>query len=486
MNTSLKVYYNNSIVSKYTIISGTFLIIFSSMVLTIDIYGFSIPFYDEWDAEAFATYAPYLKGKYEVANLFEPHNGHRIVLTRLSALAFFLLNGGWDPELQMLLSAFLHALTGAFIVYTLVRDKVKHIDLFAIFSIVIMFSIPFSWMSVLVAFQTQFYFMLFFAAIAIFSLSESRYFLGYLFAFCSYLSMTPGAFVLPAFIIGIAVNAINAGSFRRKDLVRTLTAIGIFLLMILYRAETSADDIYRARNILDFSISTVAAFWWPFRLSNPLGMFVFAPFLIFLFRSIFSDRTHTFYIILGAFVICQILAMGYFRGAYGVPPANRYLSIFSLGICVNLLCLVDMIKLKKSRNVLWGMGWLLVVSYGVMLAAHTSVTIGLPERYAQNSTTQSILTGYLRDRDMSVFEEYSELEISYTNPQRLANILSDPIVVSILPSSLVPTNQDKLSSIKYFLFEFNLVLLVLGMLALFLGSILFVRQYKRSAPSFLN
>ena len=446
------------------------------MILTINAYGVSIPFFDEWDAEGYATYVPLVKDEYDFASIFDSHNGHRITSTRLAFLTLFLLNGGWDPELQMTLSAFLHALTGALVVYVIVRNKVEYIDLFSVCAIVLVFSIPFSWMSVLVAFQTQFYFMILFATLSIIFLSDARYFFGYLFSVFSYLSMTPGAFILPAFMIGKVIAAKDVSALR-KDVLYLVAAAGIFLAMILLRTEVSVDDVYSARNIFDFSISTMAALWWPFRLGNVLGVFVYIPMIIYFSRSFFGNRTCIVLAMLGAFLICQIIAMGYFRGAYGVPPANRYLAILSLGICVNMLCLMDILKQSYSlKNLIFSLIWVFVISYGVLMAAHASLTVGLPERHEQNLVAQSVITEFLRDRDESVFAGYSDLDISYNNPERLVDLLSDPIMISILPSALNSANPDRLSSAKHFLFKYNLILMSLGILALHLGCITLARR----------
>lgn len=392
----------------------------------------------------------------------------------------FQLNGGWDPELQMILGAYLHALTGVLVIYVIIQEKVNSIDLISLFVIVLVFSIPFSWMSVLVAFQTQFYFMMLFAIVSIIALSNSRYILGYFFAVCSYLSLTLGAFILPAFATGIVVCAINSRSIDRKDILNLVVTGGIFLSMILFRSEAVADDIYKAQSFTSLSISTIAALWWPFRLSNPLGILVFLPFLIYLFWTLFYDRPRILYIALGTFVLLQIFAMGYFRGADGVPPANRYLIILSFGVCVNFLCLIEILKLcTGNAKVLLGLVWLIVVGCGILFAAQLSVTVGLPQRHAQNIESQSVLSEYLIHHDISVFEGYDDLEISYNDIERLTDILSDPVVVSFLPSTLVPTNIDKLVFFKWILFKYNLALGCLGVLALALGIILLFGQIKR-------
>ncbi len=361
--------------------------------------------------------------------------------------------------------------------FVVVQDKVKNIDRISLCAIVLVFSIPFSWMSVLVAFQTQFYFMMLFSIVSIIALSNSMYFLGYLFAVCSYLSLTLGAFVLPAFVAGIVVCATKSRSFERKDMLNVVFAGGIFVAMVLFRSEAVADDVYKAQSFTDFSISTIAALWWPFRLSNPLGMLVFLPFLIYLCRSLFYGSPKILYIVLGAFVLFQIFAMGYFRGADGVPPANRYLIILSFGICANLLCLIELFRPRGSfMNLFLAVAWLFAIGFGVLLAAYASLTVGLPERYAQSITSQSILLEYLENRNMSVFEGYEDLEISYNNPERLADILSDPVVNSFLPSTLVPANSGRLGLYKRVLFEYNFAIGSLGVLALVFGIFLLFKQ----------
>jgi len=256
---------------------GAFAIIFSSMVFVIDVYGLSIPFHDEWDAEAYAVYAPLLQGNYGFWNLFDPHNGHYIIFTRLSAIALFAWNSGWDPELQMILGAFLHALTGMFVVCIILRKHSELLDWFAVFAAVVLFSIPFSWMSILVAFQTQFYFMLLFAVLALQALCESRRATGYFLSICSYLSMSGGAFVLPAFALVAGFRMCREKAVGAKQAFDILVPMMIFLMMILCRSDANADELYSARNVLDFALSTGAALSWPFRPSHFVGILVFAP-----------------------------------------------------------------------------------------------------------------------------------------------------------------------------------------------------------------
>ncbi len=446
---------------------GAFAIIFSSMVFVIDVYGLSIPFHDEWDAEAYAVYAPLLQGNYGFWNLFDPHNGHYIIFTRLSAIALFAWNSGWDPELQMILGAFLHALTGMFVVCIILRKHSELLDWFAVFAAVVLFSIPFSWMSILVAFQTQFYFMLLFAVLALQALCESRRATGYFLSICSYLSMSGGAFVLPAFALVAGFRMCREKAVGAKQAFDILVPMMIFLMMILCRSDANADELYSARNVLDFALSTGAALSWPFRPSHFVGILVFAPLCYVLARSFTGKRAPDIYLAIGVFVLCQILAMALFRGASGISPANRYVVILSLGLCVNILCAVEILKaIPRPRSARKGtfliVGWLVIAIHGALFAGYQSFAAGLPERHEQNQLARSLILEYLASDDPAVFEGYEALEISYDNPERLAALLSDPAIRSVLPSELTASNQDRLAGAKNLLYRSKAVLLLLG------------------------
>jgi hypothetical protein len=65
-------------------------------------YGNAAPYWDQWDDGADALYRPWFEGSLHWADLFAWHNEHRILTTRLLALALIELNGQlWNPKLQM-------------------------------------------------------------------------------------------------------------------------------------------------------------------------------------------------------------------------------------------------------------------------------------------------------------------------------------------------------------------------------------------------
>ena len=265
-------------------LSGAFLTVFGAMLWTIHSFGTSLPYNDEWGAEGSWLYRYYENGSLGISEIFAPHNGHRIVLTRLAALFFYVINGGWDPQLQMILSAFLHATICTLLIRIVLLDNREPSRVLFIAYTVALFAVPFSWISITVAFQTQFYFMIFFAVLGLYLFSSSRYFSGYLCSALSMLSMTPGGFVLLAYSCTSAVRAISSQQISRNQAVHCLTALLLFILYVLTLHEEPAARVYYAQHISGFVISFLVTINWPHGPGSGVGIFIYFPLFIYVIR----------------------------------------------------------------------------------------------------------------------------------------------------------------------------------------------------------
>jgi hypothetical protein len=74
-------------------------------------YGSAAPYWNQWDGEAANLYNPISNGTFEFSTLFSLHNEHRILTTRLRALALLKINIIWNPLLQMVVNAGVHIKT---------------------------------------------------------------------------------------------------------------------------------------------------------------------------------------------------------------------------------------------------------------------------------------------------------------------------------------------------------------------------------------
>src|SRR5208337_564107 len=85
-----------------------FLTALGAKLWVIQLYGSAVPYWDQWD-EARLFFKPWLEGRLTWSAWFAAHNEHRILFTRLLDVLALWLNRQWDPLLQMVVNAFLHA-----------------------------------------------------------------------------------------------------------------------------------------------------------------------------------------------------------------------------------------------------------------------------------------------------------------------------------------------------------------------------------------
>ena len=448
-----------------------FLIVFGAMLATVDIFGSSIPYTDEWDAEADWLYRLFEQGDLGFGEIAAPHFGHRLILTRLTSLGLYVLNGGWDPQLQMIVNGLLHALICAVLAGFIVQRTDGPYRTPAVVATIILFAVPFSWLSILVAFQTQFYFMLLFSILALKRLSSSRYLAGYSFAALAMLSMTPGALLLPAFVFALTINALSHRFISRGKLWHIAICSAVFVVFVWTLPDTTADDAYQAGNLKDFFVTVFHALYWPIRLEHWVGLIVYAPFVLLLIQVFRHSGVPVFLLALGGFIALQILAMGYFRGGLNIPVPNRYWEILIVGIWLNEMSLVFIMRNSVSRPVkAFALVWAFIAIVGLSATAFESFSEGLPGRKAESLTAQSLITEYLDTGNREVFAGYSIYEVSYPDTDRLMDLLNKPVIRDLLPGSLGGSSEDNLTSARNVLFRLHWLMILGGLCLLALPS----------------
>ena len=94
---------------RWLLPAAVFALVLAVQLFLVARVGTDIPFQDQWDVEGRALYPAWRDGTWHAADLFRPHNEHRILWTRLLDLALFAANGQWDPLVQLAASAVLRA-----------------------------------------------------------------------------------------------------------------------------------------------------------------------------------------------------------------------------------------------------------------------------------------------------------------------------------------------------------------------------------------
>lgn len=118
--------------------------------------GSPVPFYDQWLAEYNNLLLP-IAGGQGFSTLFERHNEHVLLTTRILTLVGYLANGYWDVTFLSVCSAMVRAFTAAF-TFHLISDGASERARLALWSLcVIAFALPLSGYNLLSGLQVSFY-----------------------------------------------------------------------------------------------------------------------------------------------------------------------------------------------------------------------------------------------------------------------------------------------------------------------------------------
>lgn len=132
-----------------------FLIVFGVRLVWIHEMASPAPFWDQWDAEGQKLYPPWVEGHFDWHTLFDLHNEHRIVFSRLIFLALLDAHGLWDPILQMVVSAGLHGLF-AVLLFALLNHMTQGATRLCMVVVLGLAALPMDYENLLCGFQNSF------------------------------------------------------------------------------------------------------------------------------------------------------------------------------------------------------------------------------------------------------------------------------------------------------------------------------------------
>lgn len=436
-------------VSPYLIVG---FLILTVKLLLISVYGNATPFWDQWDAEADRLYRPWLEGSLEWAELFAPHNEHRIFTTRLLGLFLLELNGKvWDPILQMQVNAVLHVFALCVLLFLAMRvvpEKKK----FALFVFVaVVFSIPFGWENTLAGFQSQFYFLLLFSFIFLWSMASyevysARWWGGLLAGILCTLSLASGALTV---IAGVVILTMRGALGRQRSGVAIsaiflLTAVAV--ISIALTPTVPHHSSLKAQDLLQFLQALSAILSWPNQ-GVWLGLVVVhVPLLFFVLKVIrdpsFRTPGHYFIVAVGAWVFGQFLSIAYGRSV-GFN-SSRYLDLFAVGLVVEFSSLLALSRSDKHKWVLYlaGFIWVGVVIFG-FVSSSSQLRGDLQNKVVQGLEQERSVRDYLCTGDFQNISGKPYLHVPYPNSDRLKSLLDNAYVRSILPGNIYEPNASR-------------------------------------------
>ena len=386
--------------AKAALIAGLVLTIVCAKFYVIYSFASPMPLHDQWASEGEAIYRPILDGTWDWRSLFAPSNEHRITPTRILATVLFFATGKqWDPTLQLVVNAFLHAAALACLWLLLSRRSPASSQFALLVAVLLIGILPFAHENTLWAFQNQFYFLVLFSFLAGWGLLTSNYkqprwWLGFASGWLALVSMGSGG------LTGLAILAVSAlDALKRRKItlngLATLATGGILLAAtFLFRTEVSRHDALAAHTWDVFA----TAFWqllsWPLDRFPPAGLLFWLPLLLMLWsilkrrESLSAQKRLVLFV--GTMIAVQLAALALKRGAaitdHGI--SSRYLDLVCIGLIANLAAMPYTHRhSSNAMRVVWAL-WFGFLLTGLLRTSLDAATWSLPthERLARMHT----------------------------------------------------------------------------------------------------
>lgn len=434
------------------------LILFGIKLFLIGTYGNSTPYWDQWDSEAMLLYAPFLEGRLGCDQLLATHNEHRIMIPKLLAIGLLSANGIWNPLLQMVVNAAFHVGLVCLLI-ALLAGAMNRKHLLAILAFcLLLFSWPYGWENTLAGFQSCFYFSLLFSVGSIWLLIwaapfSARWWAGTGLAIGAFFCLASGVFVLAAVAAVVVIQRLLGMRNRRCELVSAMVLGGLFVLGVVLTPSIPGHAPLKATTLIQFLNSWSAVLGWPIKLAVFGPLLRNAPAVLFVAtmlrrRPPANDR-RWFLFALVVWMISQGVSIAYGRAT--CPISSRYTDVFAIDVLINFTCLLVVVgEFADTRRwaVLAVVGWTAVVLGGIGFTVHNHCVRDLKYRFDTAQAQEINTRNYVLTGDIKHLTDKPYLHVPYPQPDRLASILDNPLVRSILPRNIgVPLQGSLIGSV---------------------------------------
>ncbi|OBI56037.1 hypothetical protein [Mycobacterium sp. E787] len=423
-------------------------IVLGVKLLVIAVLGSPVPLSDQWDGEAI-LYSRYLRGALSFAQLFAPHNEHRIVVFRMLALLHLELAGEWNTRLEMILGAIVDTAVITWFTSLLMPLVSSRRRMLLGCFVAFLFAFPIFENS-LWGFQDQVYLALLFgiAALAAFASASpfsARWFCGLIAAILSYFSFATGVATIlaAAVLVGLQI-ATNARKRCRREFAGVIVIASTGLAIILW-ASSSAHPLSTPWTVIEGLF-----------LLGACVMAALLPMAWFCWHTVskrpaISDRAWPV-IGIAAWLVIQLGLLAYGRGAaIAVRYMDAIMLVYPLGLMA-MFALADRARASRfsryTRPV--AMAWVFTVVVAFALLGYYGAVLGAIDwSKAAREETAKIQT-YLATGNVDYLKSTGRgghgIELSYPYPGHLAEVLGDPNVRAILPPEIRPSDADNVGA----------------------------------------
>ena len=440
-----------------------FLIVVGARLWLVSLYGTSVPIMDQWDGEGAHLFKPWIEGTLRISDLFQPHNEHRILLSRLLALGLLRLNGQWDAQLEMAVNALLFGAIAVLITVALVKLFGHNLRTPIVLAVGLWSALPYGHENTLWAFESSFYFLLFFSLLAIWGLALYPLFswpwwAGVAGLLLACLSMASGFFAALVLLGLSALRLIKKRAFSRDRVTLILLCCAVVAITFYYRTTVPSHAAIRATSLHVWAHVFGCCLAWPFCTTSALCLMMYLPVGLLAVRYVSKQavalgdtwgRRAEVLIGVSAWVILQAAAMAYLRGGGAVPPpVSRYMDILALGGLANFLAVLILLRElpngtdARQVGIVLATCWITGLVAGSFLISQHELTFrGL--RMGSLYPAEETVRAYVATGDRRYLDGDPTM-IPYPDASRLAMLLDDPTIRSILPAVVrLPLRLEK-------------------------------------------
>ncbi len=431
--------------------AGLFLLVLGAKLWLIRDFGSDLPYWDQWNSEAEGLLIPWFGDSLTFGHFFASHNEHRIVFTRLIALALTVLNGQWDAQLGMVVNASIHAFSAVALVWIMIRAGGWKTALLALPAVALAFALPFAWENTLAAFQSQFYLLFLFSLISIALLILRKplspwWFAGIAAAAAGIFTMASGFLAVFAVLPIAVVRIIREPRRWKAGAVLLAGALLVASAAISLSVHVSGHEIYKAQTTRAFIMAFGRDLAWPC-MGNPWNALLMAlPLALLALRYMLSKRgdlrAEELTLALGAWVVLQAAATAYARGGWGTSIASRYMDLLSIGMVVNVFSIVLLFRRHAGRRweraalTILCAAWIAMCGTGLYGLVRYSLKAQVPLKKYHSELQVANVRAFVATDDVSRLEGKRDQEIPFPCPYYLAGILKDQHIEKILPASV--------------------------------------------------
>ena len=434
---------------RWALAACLFLIVLGSRWALVDRFGSDLPMWDQWDAEGTQLLAPWLEHRLAPGDFLRPHNEHRIVITRLVNFGLTVANGQWDQRLECAVNAVLPGIIAMtfFIMGCRNQDRRWHAPLFLLLAAA--YALPMAWENELAGFHSAQFFLiaLSFGTIAWLPRAAPWSRSWWLGAACGALALgsLASGFFAAAVVIGLLTVRLLRGETSLRAAGPALVFCGALVAIgWLTRVSVPYHESLKAQGMRDFAMTIVYSLQWPASGKGWLAGLLWLPWCWLAWRMLAgksaADRAWGYTLVgLGGWVLLQILATAYERGAGGPPPASRYVDTLIFGAAVNGLAVGWLWRCGATTrwgrrfSAVLGLAWAASFGTGAVEATVRVLRDELPHVKTYYSYCEQNTRNYLATSDETYLQHD---EIPYPGAISFLARLRSPALRSLLPASV--------------------------------------------------